>query len=47
MWVDNGEQDRFGEEDPSLHHLIKERKRQVQRMVHMILDKNGLPHSLH
>jgi len=47
MWVGNGEQDRFGEEDPSLHHLIKERKRQVQRMVHMILDKNGLPHSLH
>ena len=41
MWVDNGVQDRFG--DPSLHHLIKERKRQAQRMVHMILDKNGSP----
>jgi len=27
MWLDNGVQDRFGEEDPSLHHLIKERKR--------------------
>jgi len=43
MWVDNGVQDRFGEEEPSLHHLIKERKRQVQRTVHMILDKNGSP----
>jgi len=43
MWVDNGVQDRFGEEDPSLHNLIKERKRQVQRTVHMILDKNGIP----
>jgi len=40
MWVDNGVQDRFGE-DPSLHHLMKERKRQVQRTVHMIHDKNG------
>jgi len=43
MWVDNGVQDRFGEEDPSLHHLMKERKRQVQRTVHMIHDKNGSP----
>jgi len=43
MWVDNGVQDRFGEEDPSLHHLIKKRKWQVQRTVHMILDKNGSP----
>jgi len=43
MWVDNGVQDRFGEEDPSLHHLIKDRKRQVQRTVYMILDKNGSP----
>jgi len=24
MWVDNGVQDRFGEEDLSVHHLIKE-----------------------
>ena len=43
MWVDNGVQDCFGEEDPSLHHLIKEMKRQVHRTVHMILDKNGSP----
>ena len=43
MWVDNGVQDRFGEEDPSLHHLKKERKRQVQRTVHMIHYKNGSP----
>ena len=41
MWVDNGVQDRFGSEDPSLHHLIEERKRQVQRTVHTIHDKNG------
>jgi hypothetical protein len=27
MWVDNGVQDRFGSEDPSLRHLIRERKR--------------------
>jgi len=49
MWVDNGVQDCFGEEVPSLHQLIKERKRQVQWMVHMILDKNGSPQtsSLH
>jgi len=39
---DNGVQDRF-EEDPSLHHLIKERKRQVQRTVHIMHDKNGSP----
>jgi len=43
MWVENAVQDRFGEEDPSLHHLMKERKRQVQRTVHMIHDKNGSP----
>jgi len=43
MWVDNGVQDRFGEEDPPLHHLMKERKRQVQRTVHLILDKNSSP----
>ena len=43
MWVESGVQGRFGKEDPSLHHLIKERKRQVQRTVHMILDKNGSP----
>jgi hypothetical protein len=43
MWVDNGTQDRSGEEEPSLHHLIKERKRQVQRTIHMIYDKNGSP----
>ena len=41
MCVDNGVQDRLGSEDPSLHHLIKERKRQVQRTVHTIHDKNG------
>jgi hypothetical protein len=29
--VDNGVKDRFGSEDPSLHHLINERKRQVER----------------
>ena len=43
MWVDNGVEDRFGEEDPSLHHLIKVRQRKVQRTVHMILGKNGSP----
>jgi len=43
MWVDNGVQDSFGEEDPSLHHLIKERKRQVQRTIHMNHDKNDSP----
>ena len=43
MWVDNGVQDSFGEEDPSLHHLIKERKREVQRTVPIIHDKNGSP----
>jgi len=26
-----------------MHHLIKERKGQVQRTVHTILDKNGPP----
>ena len=41
MCVDNGVQGRFGSEDPSLHHLIKDRKRQVQRTVHTIQDKNG------
>jgi hypothetical protein len=43
VWVDSGVQDRFGEEDPSLHHLIKERKWQVQRTVHIIHDKYGSP----
>jgi len=41
MCVDNGARDRFGDEEPSLHHLLIERKRQAQRMVHMLCDKNG------
>jgi hypothetical protein len=41
MWVDNGEQDRYGHEEPSLHHLIKEWKRKIKRTVHTIHDENG------
>jgi hypothetical protein len=26
IWVDNGPKDRNGDEGPSLHHLLKERK---------------------
>jgi hypothetical protein len=41
MWVDNGEQDRYGHEEPSLHNLIKERGKKIQRAVHTFHDENG------
>jgi len=41
MFVDNGEQDRIMGEEPSLHHLLKTRKRQVQRTVHQMYDTDG------
>ena len=41
MFIDNGEQDRKTGEEPSLHHLLKIRKRQAQRTVHQVYDTNG------
>jgi hypothetical protein len=41
MLIDTGVQERLGCEEPFLHHLIQGRKRQKQRMIHMICDKNG------
>jgi hypothetical protein len=41
MMVDNSDYDRFKDEEPSLHHLLKERKRQHQRTIHTIYDTNG------
>ena len=32
-------------EDPSLHHLLKGRKRQEQRIVHQIYDNIGIQHT--
>jgi len=41
MFIDNGEQDRITGEEPPLHHLLKIRKRQVQRTVHQVYDTDG------
>ena len=41
MFTDNGEQDRITGEEPSLHHLLKIRKRQSQRPVHQVYDTDG------
>jgi hypothetical protein len=41
MMVDNSDYDRFNDEEPYLHHLLKERKRQYQRTIHTICDNNG------
>ena len=43
--IDTGEQDRMLGEEPSLHHLLKGRKRQEQRTVHQIYDNIGIQHT--
>jgi hypothetical protein len=40
MMVDTSDYDRFRDEEPSLHHLLKERKRQRQRTIHTLCDNN-------
>jgi len=42
LLVDIGDQDRLQGEEPSLHHLIKTRKRQASRMMTHVLDKNDI-----
>ena len=41
IFIDNGEQDRINGEEPSLHHLLKIRKRQAQLSVHQVSDTDG------
>jgi hypothetical protein len=38
---DTGERDRIAGEQPTLHHLLKARKRQEARIVHQIYDNHG------
>ena len=42
MFIDSGEQDRITGEEPSLHHLLKTRKREAQRTVHRVYDTDGI-----
>jgi hypothetical protein len=44
VMVDNKECDRFNDEEPSLHHLIQEQKRQQQRTLRTIRDIEGTEH---
>ena len=41
MFIDNGEQDHIMGEEPSLHHLLKIRKRQAQCPVHQVCDTDS------
>ena len=43
--IDIGEQDRILGEEPSLHNLLKGRKRQEQRTVHQTYDNIGIQHT--
>jgi len=43
--VDTGEQDKMSGEYPSLHHLIKTRKRQARRTIRQICDDEGITHA--
>jgi len=40
--VDTGEQDRLVGGEPSLHDLLKTRKRQATRLINQIYDDNGI-----
>jgi len=42
LLVDTGEQDRLVGEEPSLHHLLKTRKRQASRLINQIYDDSGI-----
>jgi hypothetical protein len=42
LQVDVKENDRLRGEGPSLHHLLKGRKRQKQRTIRQVYDQNGL-----
>jgi hypothetical protein len=43
--LDNDEKDRITEERPSLHYILKSRKRQEARMIHCFHDSDGNPQS--
>jgi len=45
MMVDIGDQDRMKGENPSLHQIIKARKRQNRRMIQQITDEQGMTHT--
>ena len=42
---DTGEQDKMIDENPSLHHLIKARKRQASRTIKKISDGQGITYT--
>ena len=42
LLVDIGEQDRLQGEEPSLHHLLKARKRKAKRLITQVLDDNDI-----
>jgi len=42
LTLDTGEQDKMIDENPSLHHLIKARKRQASRTIKKISDDQGI-----
>jgi len=45
MMVGIGDQDRMKGENPSLHQIIKARKRQRRRMIQQIRDEQGMTHT--
>jgi len=41
-FLNNTERGRIGQENPSVYHLIRARKRQETRMLQAIQDRNGV-----